>query len=99
MKKKEYKQKRRAAQATRCAEWACEETLGLKAPPGRAPMCKETAKNKYSSLDPNCNYEDRTFRLDTYILKLHIMLELMMLIIVYQLQIFSYQENDYWLPN
>ena len=27
------------------------------------------------------------------------MLELMMLIIVYQLKIFSYQEDDYWLPN
>ena len=63
--------------------------LGLKAPPGRAPMCKETAKNKYSCLDPNCNYKDRTFRLDTYILKLHIMLELLMLIILYQIILYQ----------
>ena len=98
----EAEKERCAAQVTKCAEWkrrACEEVLGLKAPQGRAPMCKETAKNKYSCLDLNCNYKDRTFRLDTYILKLHIMLELLMLIILYHLQIFTYQENDYWLPN
>ena len=41
--------------------------LGLKAPPGRAPLCKATAKNKYSCFDSNWNYKNRTFRLDTNI--------------------------------
>ena len=81
-------------------EWkrrACEKVLVLKAPPGRAPLCKATSKNKYSCFDPNCNYKDRTFRLDTYIRHLktthHFKIIILMLIILYQLEILTYQEN------
>jgi len=52
------------------SEWkrkACEEVLGVMAPPGRAPLCQKPAVHAFDCFDSTCTYKRKKCRLDTYI--------------------------------
>jgi len=49
-------------------EWkrkACEEVLGVVAPPGRAPLYQKPAVHSFDCFDPTCTYRRKKCRLDT----------------------------------